>query len=113
METAVVKSVAGPQPPEPAPPKHSDELAAEPVAQAAEQSDAPETIESQIESFKRALDEHYGNSVSFEASGSGSQIHFRVIDRETGRIVREFPRDDVGKLKNELLKGGILVSGSV
>ena len=61
--------------------------------------------------FQEALDSNYGGRLTFSHEGTGEGLHFKITDRETGRVIREFPSKEAPKLQAEIATGGLLVNG--
>lgn len=63
--------------------------------------------------FQQFLDNAFNNKLAFDVQQgqNGGEIHFRITDRDTGRVIREFPPEDLSKVEGAVAKGNVLING--
>lgn len=64
--------------------------------------------EAAVERLERAVN---SNEVRFNISDEGDVMKFQVVEKGTGRILRQFPSDELPDLLERADKGSVLIEG--
>ena len=71
------------------------------------------SVEEIQKNFQDFLDRNLGNKLVFnvQQDQNNGEIHFRITDRNTGKVIREFPKEDLSKVEDAVAQGNLLIDG--
>ena len=71
------------------------------------------SVEEIQKNFQHFLDSNFDNKLAFDVQQgqNGGEIHFRITDKDTGKVIREFPPEDLEKVEGAVAKGNVLIDG--